>query len=204
MLVLKRFFPVAGSYADSVPVEASSARRAPAAPTETAYKPSLHGTKTIDPSHAVPPHAPLQTRRLASWPPIPPRAPIRNRYPTPSLPITKTPPTDGRSAAPVDPRSTSPAFKEAQLEGAKYDLIDPRSGESCKTESLYPNPDASALPVTTYTLPSEPMLAPCGAQMLAPRVAATVNTCACPPPSGTPTTYPRYAPQSPNNPPNGI
>jgi hypothetical protein len=86
MLVLKRFFPVAGSNAYSVPVEASIAHSAPAAvtggarvgrptchatcielsPTETAYKPSLQGTKTIDPSHAVPPHAPVQTRVAGS------------------------------------------------------------------------------------------------------------------------------------------
>src|SRR5256885_4157760 len=139
MLALKRFFPVAGSKGNRVRVEAPIANGAPAAvtggarvgrptchatcielaPTETAYKPSLHGTKTIDPSHAVPPHAPLQTRRLASWPPIPPRAPIRSKYPTPSLPITKPRSIDGINATPVDPRSTSPAFNAGQFAGAK-------------------------------------------------------------------------------------
>src|SRR3989442_5569156 len=87
--------------------------------TERAYKPSAHGTKTVESSHADPPQAPEHTRRLATWPPIPPSAPAASRYATPSLPITTARPSEGSSATPAEPRSVSPAFNAAQLEGAK-------------------------------------------------------------------------------------
>ena len=48
--------------------------------TESAYKPSAQGTKTVEPDHAVPPHEPAeQTGRLATWPPILPRLPDFSR-----------------------------------------------------------------------------------------------------------------------------
>src|SRR6266851_3260550 len=40
--------------------------------TDRATSPSEHGTHTVGPSHAVPPHAPAHTARLAIWPPTPP------------------------------------------------------------------------------------------------------------------------------------
>src|SRR3989442_12480556 len=100
--------PEAGFNAYSVPDEGSIAHTAPAETmgepswgrgvrqaterevgvTESAYKPSAHGTKTVESSHADPPQAPEHTRRLATWPPIPPSAPAARRLPRASLPIT--------------------------------------------------------------------------------------------------------------------
>src|SRR6266849_3740064 len=38
----------------------------PPALTDSAYNPSAHGTKTVERDHAVPPHEPEHTRRLAT------------------------------------------------------------------------------------------------------------------------------------------
>src|SRR5437879_5194563 len=82
--------------------------------TASAYRPSAHGTNTVDSSQADPPQAPEHTCRLASWPPIPPNEPAVNKYATPSLPITTARPMEGSKATPVEPRSVSPAFRAAQ------------------------------------------------------------------------------------------
>src|SRR5579864_6534945 len=89
--------------------------------TDSAYSPSVQGTNTVEPNTAVPPNAPPHTCLLASWPPMPPSPPAFNRYATPSLPTVTTSP-DSRSAAPTDPRSTSPSLSARQLAGAKKDL----------------------------------------------------------------------------------
>src|SRR4029077_6447667 len=117
--------------------------------TESATRPSAHGTSIIGPDQAVPPHAPAQTFALAIWPPTPPSWAARRRYATPSLPTATTTPRDGSSVAPTEPRSVSPASRDRQLAGAKYDRAW-RSGDSGITEWLYAMDwVADPVPVTT-------------------------------------------------------
>src|SRR5439155_9520421 len=99
MSVANFVLPSTGFSAERIPVDESIAQIAPAATigeascgrpvnhwiaiesgvAESAKSPSEHGTKTSEPYHAVPPQAPAQTLRLATWPPIPPSAPILSR-----------------------------------------------------------------------------------------------------------------------------
>src|SRR2546427_7214278 len=51
--------------------------------SDSATSPSVHGTHTIDPDHAVPPNAAEHTDRLAIWPPIPPSWSAFSRYAMP-------------------------------------------------------------------------------------------------------------------------
>src|SRR5450759_2460933 len=105
-------------------------------PTARAYNPSAHGTKTLERDHAVPPHEPEHTRRLATSPPTSPRLPSFNTYATPSLPIASTTPSEGSTVAPTEPRSVSLSFSATHFDGAKYERTECRSGESWMTALL--------------------------------------------------------------------
>src|SRR6266704_1049453 len=77
--------------------------------TDSATRPSEHGTHIIDPCHAVPPHSPAHTAPLPIWPPTPPTLSAPSRQTTPCFPIAPTTPSPRMSVAPTEPRSVSPA-----------------------------------------------------------------------------------------------
>src|SRR4029077_10114059 len=101
--------------------------------TESATRPSVHGTNTVAPDHAVPPKAPEQTGTRATWPPTQPSWSACTRYAPPCFPTLTTTPSEGSRVSPNDPRSVSPALSELQSAGAKYDCTW-RSGDSFTTE----------------------------------------------------------------------
>src|SRR6266849_5759156 len=105
----------------------------PLASTLTWCTPLVQGTKMVEPTVAAPPKE-IHTSCASTWPPIPPSALACRTYPLPDLPAAKTK-LPGRSTAPCDPRSTSPAFSDAQEVGANASNSF-SVGESFKIESL--------------------------------------------------------------------